>query len=81
MFDPLDIDSERLALARKEARHVMKRCDELIERAERELSELSPQSETKRSGIAAVAGCRVGWFSLASLTEPPSLRGSVANSN
>ena len=59
----------------------MKRCDELIERAERELSELSPQSETKRSRIAAVAGCRVGWFSLASLTEPPSLRGSVANSN
>jgi hypothetical protein len=78
VFDPSDIDSERLTLARKEARDVMKRCDELIERAERELSKLSPQSETKRSRIAAIGGCRVGWFSLASLTA---LRRSVANSN
>ena len=81
MSNPSDIDSERLTLARKKARDAMKRCDELIERAERELSKFGPQSDKKRSPIAAIAGCRVGWFSLVSLTEPPSLRQSAANSN
>ena len=81
MSNPSDVDSERLALAHEQARDTMKRCDELSERAERELSKFSPQSDKKRSRIAAIAGCKIGRFSLASMTEPVSLRQSAANSN
>lgn len=81
MSSPSDVDSELLAVGHKQARDTLKRCDELIERAERELSKFTPQSDKKRSHMVAIARCRIGWFSLASLTEPPSLRQSAANSN
>ena len=58
-----NIDSELLALARKDAREVMKRCDVLIARAETELSKFVQRRED-RTGIAAATACKAGRFTL-----------------
>ena len=63
MADLSDIDSELLALARKDAREVMKRCDVLIARAEAELSKLVQRREGL-TGIAAATACKAGRFTL-----------------
>lgn len=81
MPNPTDVSSERLSLAHKQARDLMKRCDELIERVEQELSKFVRRLDRRRTCVAAVAGCRAGRFSLVTLTKPPPGCPSAANSN
>jgi hypothetical protein len=78
---PSDVDSKRLALAHRQARDAMKRCDELIQRAERELSKFGLRSRTHRNRITAVGGHIAGRFSFVSLNEPPGLCPPASNNN
>ena len=80
MSNPSDVDSERLALVHKQAGEVMKRCDELIERVEEELTKFVAHRGERRAATA-VAGCKAGHFSFVSMTDPPSSCRPVANSN
>jgi hypothetical protein len=72
-------DTEWLALAHEQARDIMKRCDELIARAERELLYFASHRDNLRPHLAVEH--KAGRFSLASLTEPPSVRARAANAN
>ena len=74
-------DTERLALAHKQARDIMKRCDDLIDRAERELSKFTTMPNMSRPRAADCKERGPGRFRFASLTAPPSVHGPVANSN
>lgn len=77
-----NLESELLALARKDAREVMKRCDALIERAEEELSKFVQQRRKGRTALAEVTRCKAGRFTFVSMTDPPPLpRRAAANSN
>jgi hypothetical protein len=72
-------DTEWLALAHEQARDITKRCDELIAQAERELLYLASHPDNRRPHLAVEH--KAGRFSLASLTEPPSVQAPAANSN
>jgi hypothetical protein len=69
-----------LALARIEARDAIKRCDELIERAEQELSKFASRLRGQRTRITAVGDHIAGRFSFVSLNPSPLSR-PAANSN
>lgn len=81
MSNPSDVDSKRLELAHRQAREAMKRCDELIQRAERELSRIALRSRGHRAGTTAVGGHLAGRFSLVSLNEPRALCPPASNNN
>jgi hypothetical protein len=72
-------DSELLR-ARQQALAVMKRCDELIERAETELLKFSRYPVMLKAHSAGSVKS-AGRFKLASLAGSPSSSGSAANSN
>lgn len=74
-------DTEWFALAHEQASEIMKRCDELIARAERELLYFPSKPDQIRSHLAACAGHKAVRFGLASLIEPPSVLAPAANSN
>jgi hypothetical protein len=79
MSDP--IDTEWLALAHEQAHEIMKCCDELIQRTERELSKFTPRSRKQRTRITTVGGHLAGRFSFVSLGEPSPLRRLASNSD
>lgn len=74
-------ETEWLAHFHEQARDIMKLCDELIDRAERELPNLASRPDKRRLYLAACVEHKAGWFALASLTKPPSIRAPAANSN
>lgn len=72
-----DVDSELLALAHKDARRIMNRCDELIERVEKELSKFVAHRRERQAAVAAFTVRQAGH-----LTDlPPGPRRSAANAN
>jgi len=79
--NPANVDSEGLALARRQTRDAMKRCDELIQRAERELAKIASRSRARRSRITALGGYTAGQFSFVSLDEALPLCRPASNLN
>jgi hypothetical protein len=79
VFDPSN--TQRAALARKQAHELIKRCDELIDCAERALSDFTPKRHGSRVSDAAGIGGDHERSSFAPLTERDSLDGPISNSN
>jgi len=73
-------DTEWLALALEQTREIMKRCDQLINRAEREISKFA-SIQDQRPHLAACVRHKAGRFNQRRKTEPSSLRRIVANLN
>jgi len=67
-------DTEWLALGLKQTRETMKRCDQLIDRAERAISKFASIQDRRRPHLAACVGQR-------RKTEPLSARRIAANLN
>ena len=80
MSNPSDVDSEHLALARRQTRDATKRCDELIQRAERELAKIE-LSRARRTRITAIGGYTAGRISFVSLDEALPLCRPASNLN
>jgi hypothetical protein len=75
-----DVDREGFALAHQQARDVMRRCDELIQRVEKELSKFGLQLREDRPPVVTVARPIQGRFSFLSLDDVARHR-PASNSN
>lgn len=74
-------EPELRALAHRQALEVIRRCDELIERTERELSKLTDARSPSLMSLAAFESCTPRWLERLPLVEPPFDCGFPANTN